>query len=348
MIRRCLLAALVLLAVAPPAAGARTDKLDKPVVLLAGPEIAQPCSVWAPLRKELTKAGLTAQVQFITLGPAPSPDCASTPKPTLRAWGDGTLPRAAQELGAQLSKLGNVDVVAVGSSGLALRYALMKAEQGRRGVGGATDFAQDVQVEDAVTISTPHAGTEVFADFCNARQPSAYCDAMNGEDPVFLQLEDPAQFGTNPQGAGGTDWSVFAGGAERTVSVEQAVDMDAAHKTIYKNTSFEDKSTMLSMLADVARKPGDAPQYRFKHGKADWAFTANGKPAVPRIVDNLVYGVVPGESGSGGAYAPGCTGFNDLRSNAGDKREGETILNDELPSWKGEKGPLRIVRARAT
>lgn len=115
-----------------------------------------------------------------------------------------------------------------------------------------------LRVEDAVTIGTPHAGSTLHR---------------------------------NPQGDGGTDWSVIASAADAVVPVASAIDMDAAHKTIYAKVTRE------QLLTDASTKRNLAIQY--SHDGLEFQPSTGAPHPIQRVGEDLVFG----SDGGGGGCA---------------------------------------------
>lgn len=117
-----------------------------------------------------------------------------------------------------------VDVVAHSMGGLIIRYALSQA-------GNDPDFPPQFCVEDAVTLGTPHAGSELavlagFLGFC----PSSQCAALQPGSEFQAHL---ARVAPSPNGYGGTDWTLIGSEADAVVSVDSSWAMNAGHRVLY-------------------------------------------------------------------------------------------------------------------
>lgn len=375
----CVLAALlVALAATTDSALARTDDLDKDVVLVSGPELGiggNPCASWKPFQDLLKQSSVTikgqtkrftGQVFHVAASPWPNSKATCLTGKSGNIWpGTGanqlkpTMREVALPLAQRLDAISGgkpIDVVAHGSAGVVVRWALMMSERNRKGITSfdGDKYPKNLDVEDVVTLGSPHAPNGPYAATCSGSSKHwlDFCLTFGGEEMgaegkfVYDLLGSDTDGGLNPQGVKGTDWSAFGPGGDVSLSPEQATTMDAAHKTIYKNNQFEDKLTVVSMLSDADTKK-DA-QLRFQHGASDWAFTNKGKHTLARAVDDLARGGEPPDEEAGGttgAYAKGCTGYNDLRTNPGDARFGETVWREHgMVGWKGEPGDVRVVR----
>lgn len=325
-------------------AAARTDDLAKPVVLLVGPELedggrCNPLDAIARAIKGATdqvdgkRITFTGSVRTLTISGA----CES------EGSTGADIDAIAATLAKRLSRIGAgkpIDVVAPGSAGLVLRYAMLMSARNRMGLTafGETAFAKDLDIEDAVTLGTPHGGAPAFVSRCGASPICRYMGGAPSDAPGdvkrfwnLLRATDGA--GTNPQGTGGTDWSVIGVSGDRWVSADTAVDMDAAHQTIYTRPEL----SVSGALTDTSSKRDQ--KIRFRHNGGDWTLSEASSHVVPRIVNELVRGGGgAGAAGGGtGAYAPGCTGSNE--------GTGETLIaTPQLPLWTGDQTAVRVVR----
>jgi triacylglycerol esterase/lipase EstA (alpha/beta hydrolase family) len=109
-----------------------------------------------------------------------------------------------------------VDVVAHSMGGLLLRYALTKQ--------GVDSFPR-LLVEDVITLGTPHGGAD-FAVLAGTTQGAE----MDSSSSLIAWLK---QWGMNPQGRGGTDWSAIGSHADVLVRPDTATAMSAAHRWRY-------------------------------------------------------------------------------------------------------------------
>jgi pimeloyl-ACP methyl ester carboxylesterase len=126
-----------------------------------------------------------------------------------------------------------------------------------------------------------HGGGGLVLRSALAQQPS-----LKIEDAVALGAPN-AEGGTlpkNPQGAGGTDWSVIGSESDSEVSADSAVAMDAEHKTIYRAPG----PTHAGLLSDVSDKQ-DA-HIRYSHGASRWIDWNQAPHPVERIGEDLVFG----------------------------------------------------------
>ncbi|HWH43859.1 MAG TPA: hypothetical protein VNT32_03950 [Thermoleophilaceae bacterium] len=134
----------------------------------------------------------------------------------------------------------NVTVDAVGHSmgGLILRYAIDRVE------AKDPSFPSSLLVEDVVTLGTPHTGSG-YAALC----PWAYqCNQMNTGSSFMTWMAANAQ---NPQGTGGTDWTLQGSYDDGVVSQNSATGMTASHKVKYLGTMNIGHSDFMNDTSDV-------------------------------------------------------------------------------------------------
>ncbi|MEH3055366.1 MAG: hypothetical protein PGN13_15410 [Patulibacter minatonensis] len=331
----------------PAAQAARTNDLAKPVLLLAGPEVAgDPCVAMQPIRTAIQKYTPTVGGQklrftgdFEVLALSPGKECARKESTTARS---ANLAEAAMVVARHIEMMnsasGPIDVVAAGSGGLALRYALLMSARNRAGLTafGAGGFPKSLAVEDAIAIGAPMDGNPAPGSSCGAA-PAQYCADLKKDDehPAthWQLLTSEAAGGLAPQGVGGTDWSVIALAGDRFAPVSSATAMSPSHRTIYT----DDALNLAKGLADTSEKR-DA-KLRYAHG-ADAEYTAatKGVHVAQRVAQDVVFGTSVDAPGEGPAYAPGCTGSNDDAS-------GETVIQDpQLLGWSGDKRAVRRLK----
>ena len=113
-----------------------------------------------------------------------------------------------------------VQVVAVSMGGLIIRYALSQIERGH------PDFPTDVEVEDVVTLGSPHDGSALVRLCREAQQ----CREMRPSSELMDELNI---YATHPDGRGGTDWTTIGSRSDDLVDPSSAVHMDADHKVTY-------------------------------------------------------------------------------------------------------------------
>jgi len=260
---RCLLAAWALLVVAAalaPPATARTDNRLKAVALVHGLHTSQEpgysCEgYWSDAIGFLRGRGWTNTLHAIRYyrgddacdrrgnvidgRPSVSSDIigrygAETSIPTLaRRWSWWAWREYARH-GRTL------DVVAHSMGGLIVRYALDSVQRDRDG------YPPSLRVEDIVTLGTPHDGSRP-AELCGWLQ----CRQMRMQSQFIRYLRAHAR---NPQGVGGTQWTVIGSNRDLAVHSASAVAIDTPHRIKYigepvdhfglvQNTSVGDDAT---------------------------------------------------------------------------------------------------------
>jgi pimeloyl-ACP methyl ester carboxylesterase len=114
-----------------------------------------------------------------------------------------------------------IPVVLVGHSmgGLIVQSALAQA-----GSGGGPPF---LLVPRAVTISSPHGGTDALR-----RCGYVECNEMAFQS-AFLRGLEP-----DPQGRGGTVWTLFGSAADPLVTPASSMGMPAAHRFVYERPAY--------------------------------------------------------------------------------------------------------------
>lgn len=123
-----------------------------------------------------------------------------------------------------------VDMVGFSMGGLLIRYALYRV------AAGDAKFPPYLDVARVATISTPHAGlpSDETSSICGS---STQCDQMAADSTFMIKLMSA---GTDPQGVGGTAWSV-AGSSGRCdmVSGTSALAMPHALRVKYVAPCYE-------------------------------------------------------------------------------------------------------------
>ena len=109
-----------------------------------------------------------------------------------------------------------VDVVAHSMGGLMIRYALAKQ--------GVDSFPQ-IMVEDVITLGSPHTGAS-FAALTGTTQGAE----MEPTSTLITWLKASAK---NPQGIGGTDWTVIGSHGDLIVQEDSATAMSVPHRWRY-------------------------------------------------------------------------------------------------------------------
>ena len=129
-----------------------------------------------------------------------------------------------------------VNVIAHSMGGLLLRWALYGTWMRARGVSGWGDFPPFLIVRNAVTYGAPHRGSK-FKGW-QQRAGGAGCNkvqcgqmAKNSDFSGTLRNDTNTH---NPQGRGGTDWTIIGSERDRIVPASSGTGMRAAHKVTYK------------------------------------------------------------------------------------------------------------------
>ena len=114
-----------------------------------------------------------------------------------------------------------IPVALVGHSmgGLVVRSAVAQA--------GSTGGPPFLLVPRAVTIDSPHGGTDALRG-C----PLTQCDEMHFGSTFLQQLEQ------DPQGRGGTVWTLFGSDGDHLVTPASAMGMQAAYRFLYERPSY--------------------------------------------------------------------------------------------------------------
>lgn len=141
-----------------------------------------------------------------------------------------------------------VDMLGHSMGGLMMRYAIAKS-----GSGGV--WPAKLRVEDATTMGTPHGG--LGTSWCKW-SPWADVRQMCSDNSFITWMKSSAQ---NPQGNGGTDWTLMASDCDGWVAWNLAVDMSAAHKVVYMSPCYghSDYYTDVSTASDATVDYMDAP-----------------------------------------------------------------------------------------
>jgi hypothetical protein len=179
--------------------------------------------------------------------------------------------------------------------GLIVRSALAQA-----GSKGGPPF---LLVPRAVTISSPHGGTDALQSCRHVE-----CREM-AFGSAFLHRLEP-----DPQGRGGTVWTLFGSDADRLVTAASAMAMQAAYRFMYERPAYGHQP--------IVYDGSDATDARWREITAGSPVVQTGVPHSLRAIflaassgysgagsgdshpiDELAYG-----SRHGGGYACGCIG----------------------------------------
>ena len=331
-----LAAAAALGAAAPAAHAGRSDDGSKPVVFLSGAEQANTdCGKrWELMIARLKTIRIESGGKTLNLkgGFKTVTNYASDSNCDAVLAGDvgtGGLHAQAMDFATWLkanysSKNQPVDVVAHGTGGLVVRYALAMAAQKTPG------WPAPLLVEDAITLSSPHAGSTRLARECTGRQicPELDPESTAGQAMIAKLATTPFQ---NPQGKGGTDWTLIATTGDAFVTPESALAMDAAHETTFQDP----KLTHDDMLHDITESRDAIVTYQ--HRGTDVVEWRKAPHVAVRVGLNLIYGA-DGDLGSPTNSPDGCTGSNDTTN-------GPTIVrNPGLANWVGT-GDLSFIKS---
>lgn len=324
----------------------RSNNLSKDVVIVSGPEVPASCRATEKLENTIERSRPTVDGRTVRWS-GTFKHVYVNPKSSACSYDDrvridGTsLENAAAALSKQLETWSSnkaVDVVALGTGGPVLRYAMLMSARKRAGLRsfGEVLFGSRLDIEDVVTVGAVLDGAAIAPSSCGGGQLCADLvrPPAHEQKPIQWQLMDSAeQDGRNPQGVRGTDWSVIGLAGDRFAPPETSTGMDAAHKTVYE----DEKVPFLKALADDSEK--DDAKLRFMHApETEWTGTNTGPHLLYRIAEDLVFGVSKEVAkGDGPAYAEGCTGLND---------GGATVIqNPVFTGWRGDKRAVRTVKA---
>lgn len=268
---------LALGAMLAPAAGARTDNRLKAVALVHGLETAQEpgysCEwYWADAIGTLRARGWTNTLHAIQYYEDDSacdrrgnvidgrPNVSSD---VIGRYDAGTSIRTLAARWAwwawreYASRGRTLDVVAHSMGGLVVRYALDAVQRGRDG------FPPSLLVEDVVTLGTPHRGAPL-ARFCGWLQ----CRQMRVDSELIRYLGEHAR---DPQGQGGTQWTVIGSNDDVLAPSGSAVAMDTPHRIKYIDESIGHLD-----LVQETRDADDATFDRWSAERGRWIRTERG------------------------------------------------------------------------
>jgi pimeloyl-ACP methyl ester carboxylesterase len=160
-----------------------------------------------------------------------------------------------------------IPVVLVGHSmgGLIVQSALAQA-----GSGGGAPF---LLVPRAVTISSPHGGTDALR-----RCGYVECNEMAIQSTFLRRLEP------EPQGRGGTVWTLFGSAADPLVTPASSIGMPAAHRFLYERPAYGHNG----IIADESNAQD-----------ARWREIAAGSTVVRRGVPHSLRAIFLATTGSG-------------------------------------------------
>ncbi len=234
--------ALVFATVSP--ADARTDTKSKPVILVHGYNFTggTNCSSnWSTVIASLKAQGFTGPFIRVSFYGADT-NC----DVNLHSYGSFADRDSWKAIAKALSnyvyttytsKGIAVDLVGHSMGGLITRGAVYGAGKGESG------FSKPIDVEDSVTLATPHDGAAWYSYLCLWGQ----CSTLK---PGSSDLNWLNQNG-NPQGAKGTDWTVTGSSADDVVPLASAMRMTlpAAQKVAFADVEHSDELTNSTVMA---------------------------------------------------------------------------------------------------
>jgi hypothetical protein len=295
---------------APAVASAHTVSAEKPVVFISGAEAGSvDCRQhFVRLYDRLRHAAVdiagkptrfTGDFALVADNPQAT-ECAHTISPT-----SGLMWSQAADLINWLWDTYNgkpVDIVAEGSAGVVVRYALQLAGKNPN----ATFKDKPIKVEDVVTLGSPHAGSHELAAKC--------------PDPEWCRELEPGgdflkQLAPDPQAVGGTDWTVIGDKRDELVSSDSALGMDAGHKALYEKPLLEHAE----LIDDDATEQDATISYSHRGNYP--GRTMKGRHVLDRVAEDLVYGAQP-------VTTDACAGYND-------QSNGPVIVDADLTAWDG-------------
>lgn len=118
----------------------------------------------------------------------------------------------------------NVGVVAHSMGGLIVRDALYRV------AAHDPDFPPSLLISNSVNFGSPHNGANIAA-LCSGS--NIECTEMT---PGSSFLNDLNSHGQNPQGTGGTDWTLMGSDSDTIVADSSATSMTAIHKVQYASS----------------------------------------------------------------------------------------------------------------
>lgn len=118
-------------------------------------------------------------------------------------------------------------IKAIGHSmgGLIMRSAIKEVQAGTAG------FPPRLVIEDAVTLGTPHTGSDE-ANACALTHHQ--CRDLRSDSDFLNEL---AANGQNPQADGRTEWSTFASDDDNSVNGNSGIGMSAADEVVYQESA---------------------------------------------------------------------------------------------------------------
>jgi hypothetical protein len=164
----------------------------------------------------------------------------------------------------------SVDIMAHSMGGLIARAAVAGVQAGSSEGNGWPPY---LYLEDVVTLSSPHAGTNL----ANACVPVRQCVDMV---PNSTFLQGLAQ---NPQSTQGTDWTLLGSETDGTVPVDSTIAMSAGHKVKFLNSQDVPHNRIHQITSGSWNQV-----YRNDYDPSWWRPLPTGAPPV-RVASNALY-----------------------------------------------------------
>lgn len=246
--RRVVALAVAALLLALGASGCRPADRTKPVLLIHGWSATggtSCASTFDPMITRLQAQGFTGP--FVKVGFYTGDTGCDM---TLRDWGsfdNGSSWKAVAKafssfVAATYTSQGiTVDVVGYSMGGNIARGAVWGAQKGEAG------FSGPLKVEDVVTLGAPHDGAAWFSSFCLWGQ----CSTLKPGAADIDWLDGNG----DPQGQGGTEWTVIGSTADAVTPAASATQMSVpdARKVVYPDVPHTGSDNYMGRDDVVAR-----------------------------------------------------------------------------------------------
>lgn len=233
--------------VAPPAE-ARTDNKTKPVLFVHGYSLYDGTDCGGDFDRMISTlrgqgfSGSMVKVGFYT----GDTNC----NVNLRSWGNFSNSSSWKEISKALSRYIHttytsrgiaVDVVGYSMGGLIARGAVYGSSIGESG------FSAPIDVEDVVTLGTPHNGAAWYSNFCLWGQCSTL--KPGSRDLNWLNRNG------NPQGRYGTEFTAIGSNGDWVVSASSATYMSlpTGRKVVYANVPHTGSSNYMKDTTVITR-----------------------------------------------------------------------------------------------
>lgn len=256
---RAVLAAIVLagslavgLGVGPAPVGAAGGVRNKPVLLVHGYSFGNDTSCSGTFDRmigQLRAEGFTGP--FVRVGYYSGNTGCDV---NLRSWGSVGDSSSWKTISQAFSKYVYSTYTAKGLAVDVVGYS-MGGNIARGAVYGSSireaGFSAPIRVEDVVTLGAPHKGAAWYTSFCLWGQ----CASLKPSASEITWLNRNG----DPQGVGGTDFTVIGSNADSVVSAASATSMSvpAARKVVYANVPHTGSTNYMGTPAVVTRA-GDA------------------------------------------------------------------------------------------